>query len=94
MAGREDPELRITMDQELLWRTYDLDLCLGPYGQLVLPEDMTLMEIKVPGAMPLWLAQTLSRHEIYRSSFSKIGSCYTRFILPDIFDKKVVTTHV
>lgn len=94
MAGRENPELRITMDQELLWRTYDLDLCLGPYGQRVLPEDMTLMEIKVPGAMPLWLAQTLSRHGIYQSSFSKIGTCYTRFILPDIFDKKVVTTHV
>ena len=55
---------------------------------------MTLMEIKVPGTMPLWLAHTLSRHEIYRSSFSKIGTCYTRFILPDIFDKKVVTTHV
>ena len=94
MAGRENPDLRITMDQELLWRAYDLDLCLGPYGQRILPEETTLMEIKVPGAMPLWLAQALSRYKIYRSSFSKIGTCYTRFILPDIFEKKVVTTHV
>ena len=94
MAGIENPELRITMDQNLLWRTEDLDLCLGSYGQHILPENMTLMEIKVPGTMPLWLAQLLSRHQIYRSSFSKIGTCYSRFILPDIFDKKVVTTHV
>ena len=94
MAGLENPDLRITMDQELLWRTCDLDLCLGSYGQRILPEEMTLMEIKVPGTMPLWLAQALSRHEVYRSSFSKIGACYTRFILPDIFEKKVVTTHV
>lgn len=94
MAGIENPELRITMDQNLLWRMEELDLCLGSYGQHILPENMTLMEIKVPGTMPLWLAQLLSRHQIYRCSFSKIGACYSRFILPDIFDAKVVTTHV
>ena len=94
MAGRENPDLRITMDQELLWRDYDLDLCKGAYGQRILPENTTLMEIKVPGTMPLWLAHALSSHQIYRSSFSKIGTCYTRFILPDTFEKKVVTTHV
>lgn len=94
MAGIEDPELRITMDRELLWRTEDLDLCHGSYGTPILPEHMTLMEIKVPGTMPLWLAHALSDHGIYRTSFSKIGTCYTNFLLPQIFDKKVVTTHV
>lgn len=52
------------------------------------------MEIKVPGAMPLWLARALSDRGIYRTSFSKIGACYTRFILPTIFGEKVVTPHV
>lgn len=94
MAGTEDPELRLTMDQELLWRTEELDLCREPYGTLILPDEMTLMEIKVPGTMPLWLARLLSDQRIYRASFSKIGSCYTKFLLPQIFDKKVVTTHV
>ena len=32
MAGREDPELRITMDQELLWRTYDWICAWAPMG--------------------------------------------------------------
>ena len=94
MAGTQDPELRITMDQELLWRTEDLDLTHGSYGRHILPEETTLMEIKVPGAMPLWLARALSDLGIYRTSFSKIGACYTRFILPTIFEEKGVTPHV
>ena len=94
MAGIEDPELRITMDQELLWRTEDLDLTHGSYGRHILPEETTLMEIKVPGAMPLWLARALSDRGIYRTSFSNIGACYTRFILPTIFEEKGVTPHV
>ena len=52
------------------------------------------MEIKVPGTMPLWLARALSDRGIYRTSFSKIGTCYTHFILPTIFEEKVVTHHV
>lgn len=87
MAGKENPELRITMDQELLWRDQDLTLCREPYGQRILPEHTTLMEIKVPGAMPLWLAHALSENNVYRTSFSKIGTCYKQFILPNIFEK-------
>lgn len=94
MFGKEDSELRITMDRNLLWRDYDLDLCLGPGGERILPEDVTLMEIKVPGTMPLWLAHLLSEQGIFRESFSKVGSCYTHFLLPKKFSKKVVTEHV
>ncbi len=34
------------------------------------------MEIKAPGAMPLWLCELLSRFEIYPSRFSKYGTYY------------------
>lgn len=94
MFGKEDPELRITMDQNLLWRDTDLDLCLGPYGAYILPEEMTLMEIKVPGTMPLWLAHELSRDGAYHSSFSKVGTCYKDNLLPKYFSNKVVTEYV
>ena len=40
-----------------------------------------LMEIKIPGAAPLWLARTLSELEIFPVSFSKYGICYTENIL-------------
>lgn len=94
LFGREDPDLRITFDTNLLWRETDLSLCAGAYGTRILPEDQVLMEIKVPSAIPLWLAHALSQQQLYRTSFSKIGACYTGFILPGKFSKKVVTQYV
>lgn len=94
MFGKEDPDLRITFDTNLLWRDTELDLCAGPYGKPVLPDDRVLMEVKVPGAMPLWLAHLLGRQHIFQSSFSKIGTCYTQFILPKKFSEKVVNEYV
>jgi hypothetical protein len=94
MFGKDDPELRITFDQNLIWRDTDLDLCSGAYGELLLPEDTTLMEIKVPGTMPLWLAHLLSQNNVFRTSFSKVGACYTKFILPKIYSEKDVLLHV
>jgi hypothetical protein len=94
LFGREDPDLRITFDRNLRWRTDHLQLSAGAYGSPILPDDRILMEIKVPGTMPLWLAHTLSELKIYRTSFSKIGRCYTQFILPEKFSKKAVNTYV
>lgn len=87
LFGNEDPELRITFDENLLYREHDLDLCLGAYGERVVPEGVSIMEIKVPGTMPLWLAHALSEHGIFRTSFSKVGSAYKDHILHHIFSE-------
>lgn len=79
--GIEFPDLRITFDEEIIYRGYDLDLAMGISGRRLLPPDMRLMEIKIPGAMPLWLARTLDRLEIYPTSFSKYGRAYTELLL-------------
>ena len=34
------------------------------------------MEIKIAGAMPLWLAESLAKCRIYPTSFSKYGRAY------------------
>ena len=34
------------------------------------------MEIKIPGAAPMWLAHLLSELRIFPTSFSKYGTCY------------------
>ena len=73
---KENSEIRITFDKNLLWRDYDLDLTLGSYGESLLPDNYTLMEIKVPNTVPLWLAELLSKLEIYPRSFSKVGTAY------------------
>lgn len=80
MAGVRDPELRITFDRNICWRTEDLDLRHGGYGQQLLLPDQYLMEIKIMGAMPLELAQILSRLKIFYTCFSKYGSGYRHYI--------------
>lgn len=73
---KETSDIRITFDKNLIWRDADLDLRLGSYGHSLLPEGYTLMEIKVPNTVPLWLAKLLSELKIYPRSFSKVGTAY------------------
>ncbi|MBE6025007.1 MAG: polyphosphate polymerase domain-containing protein [Cellulosilyticum sp.] len=81
--GREDSSVRITFDHNIRSREYDLSLGKGDYGVLLLDEDRYLMEIKVAGAMPIWLSEILSKLAIYPSSFSKYGNVYKKSILLD-----------
>ena len=80
-AGIDDPELRITFDTNIRWRTTDLDLRCGDYGVPLGGYGDVLMEIKIPGTAPLWLAHLLSEAGVFSTSFSKYGSCYSRHIL-------------
>lgn len=81
-AGLEDPELRITFDTGIRWRDTELDLRAGDYGRPLLPPDLTLMEVKIPGTTPVWLAHLLSCAGVFPTSFSKYGTCYTRELIP------------
>lgn len=81
LAGIENEELRVTFDTNLRWRDCDLDLCSGDYGQLILPQDRILMEIKIPGASPVWLGHLLSEVGVFPTSFSKYGTCYQEHLL-------------
>lgn len=80
-AGLEDPDLRITFDTGLRWRRDALDLRLGDGGRPLLPGSDILMELKLPGACPLWLSRLLSEARIFPTSFSKYGTCYIHHIL-------------
>ena len=93
LVGKESPELRVTFDRNLRWRDYDLDLCKGDEGMPVLPEERIVMEIKVSGALPLWLAHILSAHKAYPVHFSKYGTCYKRYIAATLWkDRPVAQT--
>ena len=73
---REQPDLRVTFDSGIRWRTDDLDLARGTRGRLLLDPSMCLMEIKIPGAAPVWLARALSDAGVFPSHFSKYGAAY------------------
>ena len=81
MYGLHDDQLRLTIDQNIRERRDDLFLEHGSYGRRILPENTYLMEIKVPGAMPVWLARILSELEIRPVSFSKYGVAYKQWLL-------------
>lgn len=74
--GISDPSLRLTLDQDILFRTDRLDLREGAFGEAILLPDQTLMEVKISNAAPLWLAQALSEIGIFPVSFSKYGRAY------------------
>lgn len=76
MFGREDPELRVTFDRNIRTRHDHPTFEYGSDGAEILPEGKILMEIKIPNAMPLWLARYLSENHIYTTSFSKYGKEY------------------
>ena len=78
LSGIDEEELRVTFDWNLRWRNYDLNLSLGDYGEMILDKPKVLMEIKIPGTMPLWMAEVLTDLKIYPISFSKYGTCYQK----------------
>ena len=79
--GTEDPELRITFDQDIRFRDYDLDLREGDYGEKMFSGDSVLMEVKIPGTTPLWLARLLSDIGAKPTSYSKYGTYYKDYIM-------------
>ncbi len=70
-------DLRITFDDNILYRTDDLSLCSPAYGADILEIGKVLMEIKTSGAIPLWMSAVLTKNRIFRTSFSKYGTAYT-----------------
>ncbi len=77
LFGKDDKSLRITFDRNLTAeRNTDL-LRTKSLGELIVPSDTRIMEIKIPGAMPLWLSKILTEEKVYSGSFSKIGRTFT-----------------
>lgn len=74
-------EFRVTFDHELLAREEALSLSTPAFGTPLLEEGQYLMELKAPGAIPLWMVRILSQLEIYKTSFSKYGTAYQRLTL-------------
>ena len=74
--AKDDHEFRMTFDDHILWRDYDLTLDAGIYGESIIAEGMALLEVKTAGAIPLWLVKVFSENRIYKTSFSKYATAY------------------
>lgn len=85
--GKENPELRITFDMDIRARQYAVELDKGTYGTMFLDKGTFLMEVKIPGAMPVWMSRLFSELEIFPVSYSKYGTYYQEYMAEDIDGK-------
>ncbi|MGN0203164.1 MAG: polyphosphate polymerase domain-containing protein [Coprococcus sp.] len=78
--SRDDSDFRVTFDENILSRTDRLSLSEEPDGTPLLPDDLTIMEVKTSGGMPLWMTHCLTNLHVYKTSFSKYGTAYQKTI--------------
>lgn len=73
-------DFRLTLDDNILWRTDHLDLGASCWGTGLLGPDEVLMELKTPGGIPLWMVRFLTENGIRKVSFSKYGTAYRQML--------------
>lgn len=86
-TAKDNSDIRLTIDKNIRSRESNINLTYGDEGNLLLTEKERLLEIKVPCAMPLWLANALSELQIYPASFSKYGTVYRNQLVKNLQKK-------
>jgi hypothetical protein len=79
-GGVDDPGLRLTFDTNIRFRRGCLRLDRDDACGNLLEPGRVLLEVKSPGAIPLWLCRALSDCGAFPTGFSKYGDCYRRFL--------------
>lgn len=90
LVGADDPELRITFDSDITYRRETLELEEGVWGNKLLDSGTKVMELKIPGSIPLWLSSIFDELKIYPCSFSKYGRAYTKEFFENNNKRKVI----
>lgn len=76
LFGKEDKNFRMTFDRNVRVRRSNFVFGESDEDDLLLPENTYIMEIKILGAMPLWLTHLLSENGLFSRGFSKYGTKY------------------
>ena len=69
-------KIRITIDQNLVYRDETVSLFAGNHGAPLLDNDTVIMEIKAPGNKPQWLQDILDKYNLMEHKFSKYSCAY------------------
>lgn len=76
LFGKEDKNFRMTFDRNVHIRRKNFVFGESDEDEFLIDDDTYIMEIKILGAMPMWLATMLSEHDMYSHGFSKYGVKY------------------
>lgn len=80
---QKDGDLRLTIDYNPRYRFDNLNLTTSTKGVSLLKNGGAILEIKVQGAIPLWLSKILNEGKIYMGTFSKYGEAYKKKVLAE-----------
>lgn len=72
---KSDPDFRLTFDTDLISQEDINDLNIDR-GTPLLKDNIVLMELKAPYALPLAVSRFLSRHGLYPANFSKAATSF------------------
>ena len=74
-AANEEADVRVTFDLNIRYRLDDINLTEHGDEELLIGNDV-IMEIKAMDRYPMWLVRILSKHRLYKQSFSKYGTIF------------------
>lgn len=73
---KTDKQIRITFDTNIKYCTENVSLLPSISDIRLLPNNLVLMELKVPFSIPYDLAKYLSSEKTFKTPFSKYGTAY------------------
>ena len=76
IEGYNYNKIRITIDQNLVYRDENVNLFSGNQGAPLLDDNTVIMEIKAPGNKPQWLQNILDKYGLIEHKFSKYSCAY------------------
>ena len=89
LVSVEDSALRITFDFNIRSRGDNLELTHGTGGELRIPKEVAVLEVKTNKAIPFWLTKILAKYKYRNQTFSKYCSHYAPMrILSEINTRK------
>ncbi len=78
-----DENFRLTFDFNITARDRDVSLYSSDQDMEVLSNKYVLLEVKTVMGLPYWFLEFLSKNRIYKTSFSKYGSAYQTYFMPE-----------
>lgn len=85
--GLENHDFRMTFDHNIRCTQERIYQQKENGGIRILPKGAVLLEVKTGEAVPNWLLHFFAQEKVYKSSFSKYGTAYNKFILPALIEQ-------
>ncbi len=90
----DDDNFRLTFDFNIMARDNDVSLYSSENDVQVLSDDYVLLEVKTVMGLPNWFLEYLNDNNIYKTSFSKYGTAYRTYFLPQFLNSLRRTSNV